>query len=96
MSLNELQGHLDLYQNIEFKVSNIISSFNLIGSYMSNIKVFSDAVSKTALNSLGPLNLILKRYIQLDLPQHHSQFHPDQLKRVGQNEAKSFCFVLNL
>ena len=62
-----------------------------------SVTVF-DAVIKIAVISFLSLNVTQKQYraVQLKLIQHHIKFHPDQLKRVRENEAKKFCFALNL
>ena len=54
---------------------------------------FFDAVSKTAVIFLISLNLTQKQYqdVQLELLQHHISFHPNQLKSVQENEAKSLA-----
>ena len=52
---------------------------------------------KRAFISIFSLNLTRKQYhdIYLELL-HRIEFYPEQLKNVGENEAKRFCFALTL
>ena len=58
----------------------------------------NDAVSKAVNISLVSLTLTQEQIqdVKLELLQHNITCHPDQLKYVQQNKAKSFFFALTL
>ena len=64
----------------------------------TNVKVFFDAVSNTAVISLLSINPAQKQFqdVQLGLLHHHIKFTPYQIKSMQENEANRFCFALTL
>ena len=62
------------------------------------ILTFVYAVREIVVTSLVSLRLTQKSYldVQLELFLRHVQFHLGQLKSVGENEAKKFCFAMTL
>ena len=63
------------------------------------VKVYIDALHKTAITFLYYTNLNQKKKFQdnwPDLLHHNSKFHSDQFKSVWANEPIKFCFVLAL
>ena len=63
---------------------------------MPKFKMFNE-VCKTAVISLLSIQHTqnLPQDGQLELPHHPIKFHADQMKSVGENEAKS-CFALTI
>ena len=99
MTLNHSQDQLYWYQIVEFNsfyhhTKSELHHF-LNCNCMPTFNIF-DAVSKAVVISLVSLNPTQHQDIQLELLLHHAKFHPDQLKSVGGNDGKRFCFLLTL
>ena len=84
MTLNQGQGQLDLYQNVEYNSLIIITSLHQIhcetSEWMPTLKSF-DIVCKTVI-SLYSITQKWSRDVQLKMLHHHIKFHPDQMKSV--------------